>query len=379
VRSTRAAMPRHRRRWSIAAWCIQFGLSLTSLDSVFFAYAWLVGWHFFETRRFDWRRYLLHALAPVLAQSLLFAQNAWYLGAKTMVDDVIKVLAEKSAARSDAPAGRGQVLTYLLPRHLGNYVGGLWGLAILLAAAWGPRLVPAKVRDLLLPTRLLVLLFAAGAAYPFLLPVAGHMPYQARQWGPFAAAASAGVVAGLALWGLAQAQALVRGLAIAVPLALSVGIVRHQLRVPGNPDYVAETMRARPSVALAKELAARSTRYEPVYFSGGGLDWVWDTKYDPRAPQIHPVVEVYAGRRPILCFRTQSVMAEDLGYMLAHAGARFSPVVTAPDEHVLRGIIEALAQQQLLTTNNVEVHAAAGASYADLTDAIAWDRFPSLR
>ena len=43
VLSTRAATEQLRNRWLVAAWIMEFSLSLASFDSVFFLYTWLIG------------------------------------------------------------------------------------------------------------------------------------------------------------------------------------------------------------------------------------------------------------------------------------------------------------------------------------------------
>ncbi len=61
-------------------WILYFILSLSSYDSTFFIFAWLVGLDVIINKKVDWKKWILWTLAPMFAFSIQLFQNILYLG-----------------------------------------------------------------------------------------------------------------------------------------------------------------------------------------------------------------------------------------------------------------------------------------------------------
>ncbi len=61
-------------------WILYFILSISSYDSTFFVFAWLVGMDFIISKKIEWKKILFWASAPLAAFSVQIIQNLSYLG-----------------------------------------------------------------------------------------------------------------------------------------------------------------------------------------------------------------------------------------------------------------------------------------------------------
>jgi hypothetical protein len=384
VFSTRCAHTRSRKHWAMAAWGIQFLLSLVSFDSVFFLYLWLIGWDLVEQRGFRWRRYLLYALAPLLAHSLQFMQNVWYLGWADAGRDIVDTFALKNGA-ADRGVGGGRVETVLMAVVAVCYMVYSPGLALLVLlalymAAWHWLRLG---QDQHLPSpRLLWVLLCCGLGFVVVLPRAVLISaYEGRQLMPFAAALVSGlswqVVAGWRAAGVRGGEGRRQGHGGPWPARVFLGLATVVLAVfwlgflfsnrfpHGPPEFM-------PDILLAQELQTLPTRHEPVYFSIGGFSAHLDAAFVPGYPQIRPETEYYAGSRPILCFADPKLVAKDLAAMVRKGAAPFSPVLLADSAETMAQVLAGLSQAGVLTTmpTNMEVHQ--GRVVLDLTLAVNW-------
>jgi hypothetical protein len=208
VLSTRADSLRDRRVWMVSAWIIQFFLSLSSFDSVFFVYLWLIGWDIIERKGFRWRLYLIYALAPITAHSLQFLQNVWYLGLNDAIIDIKDTFLLKHGTDADYNLGQDRFSVILHTLHIvfaGIYKPSYLLIIVLtfyllyyffLARGDNPPSPPFSKggqggfekgdRREMPSVLLLAVLFICGLAYIVILPHGARMPYQTRQMLPFA-------------------------------------------------------------------------------------------------------------------------------------------------------------------------------------------------
>ncbi|MBI4860322.1 MAG: hypothetical protein HY815_08680 [Candidatus Riflebacteria bacterium] len=351
VRSTAPGPEGPSNRASIVVWLLGFALSLVSLDSVLFAFVWLVGWDLLQGRGLQWRRWLAYACAPAAAHALQVAQNVWYLGVPDAVSDIVGTFASRhvtaltGARHVDPFVAAGVMLDHLLrPSFLID--------ASLLTYVVHRRYLLDEDDPALPRPGLVALMAVAGLAFPLVLPMAALMPYQGRQLGPFAAALVAGVAASLAhearrfrsgrpgAAGRGSAIYLVvaGGLLIALGVTLVMGAGR-ALVAPG-PDL--------PDAPLARQIAALQTAHAAVIMDRGGFVSFQSIRWAPGHPQISPLIEVLAGRRPVLCFDDPAALARDLGLLRQRAAAPFSPVVVARDEETMARIVRALVAARVI-------------------------------
>lgn len=372
VAATRGTTERARRAASVAAWLIEFALSLSSFDSVFFLFLWLIGWDLLEHRRLSWKRYAAFALAPISAHGLQFLQNVWYLGLADAATDIRDTFLLKSGAAEESRLGATWLSIKLLfsnafwpPGLLGAFVGS-YALRRLLLRDSGDPPLPSL--------RLLGLLLACGLAYAVVLPHGARMPYQGRQLLPFVSLAAAGFVASIAasFRRAVTEPARPRGRHgwLAMPWLLGSTVI---LLVAGiyfaaasrAPTYRLEDFGA--DVVLAKSLRTFPAAKEPIFFNIDGFQSYWDPNYVPGYPQIMPLLEYYAGSRPILCFTGEAGLARDLETLLRRSPGTFSPILVGRDPVRLHNLVKGLYIRGTLKGMPLGTYPAFGRYLVDLT------------
>jgi len=386
VRASQVADSTVRRRWLAAAWLMAFTLSLTSFDSVFFLYVWLVGWDWIAGRGVRWRNYLLFAAAPVLAHGLQLVQNAWYLGWAGAIADITDVFLYKNGADQAFNAGAGRL--EVIMSSLGIVFNGVLtpGWLLLLPALLYTgfyRYLRSEAQEGGYPgMRVLIVLFFAGLAYVVVLPQAAGMPYEARQMVPVVSLLIGGfawsipTVSGW-IWRAAGtgrdllSRRLLAGsyLAASLVAALYMGAIFFSAsRLPMH-----DLKKNGIEMEFARQLTLLPTRYEPVYFDLGGFLSYWDLNYVPGYPQIFPMTEYYAGGRPILCFQDPVKLADDLKVMLRKGRAVFSPVLVALDPTQIERAVAILRRDGILIDTPGDALTNMGRYALDLTSVIRWD------
>ncbi|TAN41020.1 MAG: hypothetical protein EPN25_05520, partial [Nitrospirae bacterium] len=417
VMSTRADSEVHRHRWLISAWLAEFMLSLSSFDSVFFIYVWLIGWDLIDRQGFRLKRYLLFSLAPLSAHGLQFMQNVWYLGFSDALIDIKDAFLLKNAA--DASYNLGQTRLTIIRDTIYILFNNLYSPAAmvlyLLALYSAYSLFLKEQNDRTMPSIFLVLLlFVCGLAFVMILPHAARMPYEARQMIPFVALLAAGVTYsfgrefGVSIHGPAAAEAPAGGpwtgrfRAVARPVYLLIATVflmffwyRFMLNDRTPVYYIPdaktdaryaqeiETMRKydlqrfrtlRADVLVAEGLRNIKTAYDPVIFSISGFELFWDPKYVPGYPQIMPITEYYTGSRPVLCFNAREGVVNDLMTMISKSPQRFSPLLISRDAGALKEIAEMLSARGALNGFPPGIITVVDMAVLDLTDYIRWPR-----
>ncbi len=412
VMSTRAESELHRHRWLITAWIVEFVLSLSSFDSVFFLYVWLIGWDIIEKKGFRFKRYLIFSLAPIAAHGLQFLQNVWYLGLHDAAIDIKDAFLLKNAADPSYNSGQGRfdvivgsvmiVFDNLYnPAYFILAVFGIYALYHVLLRDREDRQMPSLL--------LLSFLFLCGLSFVVILPHAARMPYEARQMIPFAALLVGGFTYSFglefrkgiqidlqALSKRAAWKKIVSPIYLLVVTMIIMVFCYRFAQIDRTPTYYipdaatdaryaqeVETMRRydlmrfrnlRADVLLAEELKKINTLYEPVFFSLNGFQIFWDPKYVPGYPQIMPLTEYYTGSRPVLCFDTAEGVANDLLLMLTKCDGRFSPVIVTDDVNTLRAIVEALSSRGFFDQFPPSPSSVRDKFILDLSPYIRWQR-----
>ena len=379
-----------RGLWYLAAWLCEFFLSLSSFDSVFFIYAWLIGWDLITKRGFRWRTYLLFALAPISAHCLQFLQNAWYLGWTDAGHDIVDAFLLKNSTKIDTGdnlfAGRlGIVVTSLVQVFYMVYSPGLAFLVVLALYLFYRWRLAAPEEQTLPSGWLLLLLFLCGLAYVLVLPQAARMSYEGRQMIPFVS-----LLVSSCTWSVIDGARCYRSRrkstsltekasgAVALPayLVLAGGLLAlfwiNSVFSNRFPSPWAMTQDNMEDVLFAGELKAFATPYEPVYFDFGGFELYFNPTYSAGYAQILPDTEYYTGSRLIMCFDTPELLAKDMATMIRKATNRFSPMVLTASQERMAQVLAVLNQQGLLTSmpNNIEIRR--GRYLLDLTPFVKW-------
>src|SRR3989344_1786690 len=83
-----ASLNFQKKYFKYLIWLLYFVLSLSSYDSTFFIFAWLVGIDILFNKKINWRLWIFWASAPVLAFAIQLLQNTLYLGWHNMLLDL---------------------------------------------------------------------------------------------------------------------------------------------------------------------------------------------------------------------------------------------------------------------------------------------------
>lgn len=175
-------LPDIKKKLKYLAWFLFFILALSSYDSTFFVFFWLVALDFINAKKISVRSFLIWGSAPVFAFILQVFQNTWYLGIKDMYLDLLGSFLFRSA---QAPAA---ISNY--PLFFKNIAASLSTVGYFL---------DTRTRFILPVILILIFLIykfkifkpiqwkyagalaGAGILYPMIMPVAGTFGYQGRQ------------------------------------------------------------------------------------------------------------------------------------------------------------------------------------------------------
>ena len=204
--SYKSTLPNIKNKLKYLIWSLFFILALSSYDSTFFVFFWLVALDFINAKKISLRSFLIWGSAPVFAFLLQIIQNTWYLGIKDMYLDLWGSFFFRS---TQAPVA---ISNY--PLFFKNIAASLSTIGYFLDARTRFVLPIALIIVFLIyKFKLFKLeqwkytgaLVVSGVVYPMLMPVAGTFGYQGRQMAAFLlmliAAATYGILINLKnLW-----------------------------------------------------------------------------------------------------------------------------------------------------------------------------------
>lgn len=113
-------------------WLFYFALAVISYDSTIFIFIWLIGLDLIIIKKFEWRKWLFWALAPISALGLQILQNTLYLGWHDMFWDFTGTI------KTQILGSRKDFLISHLQRlfaPFGWFFGIAWYFGILISAA----------------------------------------------------------------------------------------------------------------------------------------------------------------------------------------------------------------------------------------------------
>lgn len=383
VLSTRATSLKQRKIFMISAWVIEFLLSLSSYDSVFFVYMWLVGWNLLEYREFRWKTYIIFALAPLTGFFVQFIQSVWYLGVIDTILDFTYTFLVKSRALE-----RGSVFSGAFMKIFNNLCKPA-GLFIVMLTLYGLyiKFLRIRKRDTELPSfGLLAVLFLCGLIFVFILSSAALMTYQPRQMVPFVAILASGFT--WSFWkefihilhknynDKRKEERLIRRRAAIVYIILS-GIVlfvfwSNFIFSNRKPVFNKTELKNEPDIIFAKKIKSIPTRYEPVFFD---IDCFqkFIIPYIPGYPQIHSFIEYYTGSKLILGYTRPAAIVSDLLLMIDRSQYKFSPVLITKDAADIEKVVSILRKEGALKQMPEQPSPIMGRYVLDLTDYLRWE------
>ncbi len=157
--------------------------------------------------------------------------------------------------------------------------------------------------------KILILLFFAGATYPFVLVSSGYFPYQGRQLAPFAGFLLASATV-LVFFILKNIKTIKNGMTKSVAVLMIVFFLAVGLFWFFQAKRTYTYIKHWPNNYVEKAVMEFSDELKNI---AGGRDAVVfrideDTPYD--YPQIHPIVEYYIGM-PVLSFSKIDKLVDD--------------------------------------------------------------------
>lgn len=355
----RAETPALRNFCGISAWTIVVCLSLSSYDSVLFLLVWTVGFDLLIGRGVRLRRWVGIAIAPLLAFCLQFMQNVWYLGGQDAVRDLWDTFAGGTAPRTQR---RIMVIWGEVASMIGQSVILKLALVPVLVLLWW--LYTRGIREYARLYPLFLLLFGlAGCAFAVVLPTAGGMFYQGRQFAPLISLLVGGLTAwsldvlfrgkwpGLSLFGKVPLPRGGIALLVATVFLLWSGSVWASLGAwdipPGRTGFDHMTRVNQEDLTLARMLREPAGSDRVIFNVQGFTDHL--ISYVPGYPQIHPVYE-YIADALILSFDSPEAVVEDLLRLWKRSEFRFAPILvsrsSAQVQTIAKMVLTALNSQQ---------------------------------
>lgn len=175
-------------------------LSLSTLDSLIFVFAFMVLYDVLITKRWRWLDWSVGAGIAVGGRLVQFAQSAAAFGSNGALGDILHSFSQRAQEGGSSgilvPIKQRlyaitlewtQILGTTVPSGTGRF---LIGAAVILFICLIIYLARREQCSIQKPAVVAGILGIAGAGFPLLVPVAGYMPYQGRQWLPAGIAAS---------------------------------------------------------------------------------------------------------------------------------------------------------------------------------------------
>ncbi|MFC1756621.1 hypothetical protein ACFLZC_00465 [Patescibacteria group bacterium] len=306
------------RIYNIAIWASYLLLSISSYDSTFFIFVWLVGLDIIIFKKFLWKRWLIFALAPILAFCLQVLQNIWYFGDwRTLWLDTM------GAGVAKAQSGSLWLHIKSISRSFYLLTGfsALWstlGIAGLFVGFWkfkkSFQLKNFYTNNIIW---ILIILFLAGSIFPFLF-AGGVFEYQGRQMAPFV-----GLLFGLIIYLVGKNLFSLRRKKILIVLFFIV-LVFWAGQIIRTIDYVKDW----PNNTIDKNIVEFSKSLKE---KKDGVVFRIDNLPSKRYPNIDPRVEYYI-ELPVLSFENREDLINDYNWLKNRSEFPFKAIILATDQ-----------------------------------------------
>lgn len=194
-------------RYNLAIWIAYLTLALSSYDTTFFVFAWLVLYDAIILKKLLWKKWLMFASAPILGFTLQIFQNAWYLGWSNAMHDIYISYTGRAIGSL-----KGFVLGLIAPfvsmtsiktvfifkKTIVALISAMAFIVTLWAISHRERNFRQKIGLDFNYFKIILILAIAAIVQPFFINVTGLWPYQgvltASFWGLLIGAASMGLL-----------------------------------------------------------------------------------------------------------------------------------------------------------------------------------------
>ena len=337
------------KRLSFLIWFLYFILALSSYDSTFFIFVWLIGLDVITKKKFLWRKWLLYASAPFLAFSLQMLQNVWYLGVKDAWMDFYgsfkfrtshapgSMFLEKNIRAVFSPL---VYMTSARARFAIIVTGFLFAAFVFLRNRFSYKWPDFKI---------IVLLFLSAASYPFILVSSGYFPYQGRQMAPFVAIllSSATVSVYFIIKKSIQTKNYkTQNIAVVFFLVCLTGFFWF-LQFNRTYDYVKNW----PNNKVDQKIINFASDIKKAADGKDAMVFMMSSLSEHRYPQPEQTFEYYVGL-PILSFKNSEDLINDLEWLKNRSETYFLPIVVLENPEQTKYFTNLSDKKAILITQN---------------------------
>lgn len=358
---------RKEKIFNISVWALYFILALSSYDSTFFVFVWLVGLDVIHSLResdrnglqkakdiffSNWKRWLIIASIPVSAFLVQMLQNIWYLGLKDALLDVY------GSFRFRANTGPG---SNTLIRHIRAVFSPLVYMTdmrarfaivttgfIFTVFVFLKKSVSYKWPDL----KILALFLLSAAAYPFILTSSAYFPYQGRQMAPFVAllgASSTILIYRIFRNKIAIKTNKIKFLTIFIVFIILTGTFWF-LQFQRTYSYTQKW----PNNVVGREIIDFAKTLKTAVAGKDAIVFIMNSSSEHRYPQPEPVFEYYVGSL-VLSFKNLEDLVNDLEWLKNRSETDFLPVVVLENLEQAKDFANLSDKKTVLIIQNGEI------------------------
>lgn len=325
-------------------WLLFLALALSSYDSTFFIFAWLVGLDFVawlggkNENPFQIKKWAFYATAPVIGFSMQMLQNWWYLGTEDMLLDLKGVLETRTGAGGGGGGLASGILKHLkavlTPFKLMTGLSSGYAVALVAIVSTAFLFLRKKFVDRWPEFTVFLLLLIAGSVFTFLFAKSEDLNYQGRQLAP-ALGLIVGVGTTMMIRFFASPGLVKKSNAGFVALILSSAaiIVLWYAQVERTVSYVKDW----PNHAVDASVLSAYKGMKALSNNDGFIFYI-DTNSDKDFPQPPPSFEYYTGK-PVLFFKNPEDALRDLIALKKKSEFPFDAIVSSPQSEAVEQFI----------------------------------------
>ncbi len=350
------ACANYRKIISAVMWLTYFFMCLTTLESIVFGYAWIVGYDLFNDYRMRWKRWIVFASAAFLARAVQMIQSLVAFGWDGAMADWFGRW--NTMANQD---GRASILEHFLSisRELRYLIGFGWDkhriielhlLVIFFVAFTGLGLLLLAKNEkercgswwktkALIPAILLI----AGSGFGFIFPGASWMRYEGRQFIPFFTAMTAYLIVE---WPTLKGKTLKKWVVLLLVVPIFGVIIRQTYLTitniqKGTPTYSFGKYDDR-FFQLGNEIHKNTDNRTSMVFilqqSADYIPFLPNPQFPKREGYALDAQIMYAADANILAYKDQTRLIQQLESVVEKTNGIVTPYVVADSAEGLTGI-----------------------------------------
>lgn len=330
-----------RGRFVFITWVLFLVLAISSYDSTFFIYAWLVGidlaaWLGGDRSEgpFRIKKWAFYASAPVIDFSVQMFQNWWYLGTGDMILDIKGTLDTRLGAGHGGGFGAGvyrHLTAILVPFKLMTGLDALPAAGLTAAASGAFLYLRSRLQYRWPRFTVFLLLLIAGSVFTFIFAKSDDLNYQGRQLAPALGLIVGSATAMIARFFHSPGEFIKKCKAGAVVLLVSSAsvMVLWYAQIDRTVSYVRDW----PNNAVPKPVLSAYKAFKSFSDKDGFIFYI-DMNKEMDYPQPRPTFEYYSGK-PVLFFKYPDDALRDLIALKKKSEFPFDAVISSPQPEAI--------------------------------------------